>query len=165
MDVLDSIKQILVNYGINVKETVQHPIILYTFYKCEEIGHVQMSTSTEMEEEIPVIRVMHLFVEERYRGMGYSKLLLLYGLYMFRNQYPNIQLSALDDVSDTSNTPCNNLYWKCGYVPKDTYLKEKETMMTLPHYLKQTQCEMILKFNSIIHKYFIQDILWNTQLV
>ena len=157
MNILDSIKHRLADYGITVKETVRHPIILYTFYKGEEIGYVQMSKSTEMiEEEIPVIRVMNLFIEERYRGMGYSKLLIIYGIYMFRNLYPEIQLSALDDDSDAAHTPCNNLYWKCGYVPKDS---SNETILPLPQYLLQTQSEMILYFESTIHKHFIDNLL------
>jgi GNAT superfamily N-acetyltransferase len=148
----------MATYGLTVKETVRHPIILYTFYKGEEIGYVQMSKSTEMieEEEIPVIRVMNIFVEERYRGMGYSKLMIVYGIYMCRNQYPEIQFSALDDDSDAAHTPCKNLYWKCGYVPKDNL---KETILLLPKYLRQTQSEMILDFDSIMHKDFINNLL------
>ena len=162
MDVLNNIKRMLVKYGITVEETVQHTIVLYTFYKGDEIGYIQMSKSTEdiMEEEIPVIRVMNIFVEERYRGMGYSKLMIVYGIYMFRNQYHEIQFSALDDDSDAATTPCNNLYWKCGYVPKDTYLKENIMIpYTFPKYLRQTQSEMILDFDSVMHKDFI-DILY-----
>ena len=158
MAVLDNIKRMLMKYGITVEETVHNLIVLYTFYKGDEIGYVQMSKSTEMmeEEEIPVIRVMQIFVEERYRGMGYSKLMMIYGVYMFRKQYPEIQFSALDDDSDAATTPCNNLYWKCGYVPKDTYLKEN-TMIPLPKYLQQTQSEMILDFDSVMHKDFIRE--------
>jgi len=162
MGVLDNIKRMLVKYGITVEETVQNLIVLYTFYKGGEIGYIQMSKSTEMmEEEIPVIRVMNIFVEERYRGMGYSKLMIVYGIYMFRKEYPEIQFSALDDDSDAATTPCNNLYWKCGYVPKDTYLKENIMIpYTFPKYLRQTQCEMILDFDSVMHKDFIDTLYY-----
>ena len=144
--------------GITVKEKVVGQIVLYTFYKSEIIGYVQMSKSTEtMVEEIPVIRVMNLFVEERFRGMGYSKLIIVYGIYMFRNQYPEIHFSALDDDSDASTTPCNNLYWKCGYVPKDTYSKEN-VEYKLANYAEQIQSEMILDFDSVMHKSFMDNL-------
>jgi hypothetical protein len=121
-----------------------------------------MSKSTEMmEEEIPVIRVMNLFVEEIHRGMGYGNLMMVYGIYMFRNQYPEIQFSALDDDSDAATNPSNNLYWKCGYVPKDTYLKENIMIpYTFPKYLRQTQSEMILDFDSITHNYFMDHLYY-----
>jgi hypothetical protein len=103
---------------------------------------------------------MNIYVEERFRGMGYSKLMIIYGIYMFRNKYPHIELSALDDDSDAALTPYKNLYWKFGYVPKDTYTKENVTKIyTLANYAPQKQSEMILDFDSEMHKRFITQTL------
>jgi len=157
---LDTLRSKLTKHGIVVKETVVNEITVYTFYKDCEIGNIQMAKSTEMmEEEIPVIRVMFIYVEELYRGKGYSKLILTYGIYMFREKYPEIQFSALDDDSSAASTPSHNLYWKFGYVPKDTYLKTNVTKLyKLSNKLKQTQSEMILDFDSAMLKRFILDL-------
>ena len=158
---LDMLHRKLTIYGIVVEETVVNDITMYTFYKDDIIGNIQMVKSIEMigEEETPVIRVMYIYVEELQRGKGYSKLMITYGIYMFREKYPEIQLSALDDDSDAASTPSTNLYWKFGYVPKDTYLKTKvNKLYKIPKYLKQTQTEMILDFDSSMMKRFILDL-------
>ena len=154
---LETVKHTLINCGIVVQETVVNEITMYAFYKDSVIGNIQMAKSTEMmEDETQVIRVMNIYVEESCRGKGYSKLMLTYGIYMFRDKYPEIQFSALDDDSDAASTPSQNLYWKFGYVPKDTYLKTNvKQLYKLPKHLKQTQCEMILDFDSAMMKRFI----------
>jgi len=147
-----------------IQEIVEHEITQYIFYKdSHEIGNIQLSKSTEMieqvdDEETPVIRIRYIYVEEPFRGKGYSKKMIAYGLSMFRDKYPDIQFSALDDDSDAANTPYQNIYWKFGYVPKDTYRKNVNQTGELPKYLKQEQCEMILDFDSSRFKKMIHDI-------
>ena len=149
--------------GFVIRETVEDEIVMYTFYKDScEIGNIQMAKSTEMieqvdDEETPVIRLRYIYVEEPYRGKGYSKIMIAYGLCMFREKYPEIQFSALDDDSDAALTPSKNIYWKFGYVPKDTYQNINKTD-ELEDYAEQTQCEMILDFESSRFKKMIRDI-------
>ena len=164
MDTLKVINKTIIDAGIVIQEYTEGEIVAYTFYKNNNLlGNIELSRSTEMieqlnDEEIPVIRLRNIYVEDVFRGKGYSKLLIAYGIYMFREKYPDIQFSALDDDSDAATTPYKNLYWKFGYVPKDTYTK-KIKKYKLARYAKQEQPEMILDFDSVIMKEFINNLI------
>jgi hypothetical protein len=134
--------------GITVKEMSQDNIVRYDFYVgSREIGDIQLAESTEMvehlfTEEIPVIRLRNIYINEDCRGKGYSKLMIIYGIYTFREKFPDIQYSALDDDSDAALTPSKNLYWKFGYVLRDTPTE------ALPDSIPIIQSELLLDFKS-----------------
>jgi hypothetical protein len=144
--------------GISVKE-MQRGIVRYDFYVgSQEIGNIQLAESTEMvehlsTEEIPVIRLLNIYINEECRGKGYSKLMMIYGIYTFREKFPHIQYSALDDDSDAALTPSKNLYWTFGYVLRDMPTD------TLPDFIKPTQSELLLDFKSKRMSKFIDDVL------
>jgi hypothetical protein len=146
--VLESLHKKMNTLGITVKEMSQGNIVRYDFYVgTREIGDIQLSESTEMVEhlstdEIPVIRLRNIYINEECRGKGYSKLMIIYGIYTFREKFPDIQYSALDDDSDAALTPSKNLYWNFGYVLRDT------PTLTLPDCIPAIQSELLLDFKS-----------------
>lgn len=68
---------------------------------------------------VDTIDVGSLVVNEPYRGRGLALLLLIYGLCYFKNLYPNIKYSVLDDVSDGADLMTRNIYARLGYEQRD----------------------------------------------
>ena len=72
--------------------------------------HMRRSTL----DRAPVIKITSIVVEEDYKGQGFGKLILIYGLCVISQKYDNIIYAKLDDISDKRDDMLN-LYSILGF--------------------------------------------------
>lgn len=99
--------------------------------KVRSAGHIQLGPSQDdlylatnrlRSTEPTTVNTMNVFsflVEKKFRNRGLARLLLIYGLCYFKDLYPEIDYSVLDDASDGSTMMTGNVYAPLGYEPLD----------------------------------------------
>ena len=159
-------KAIIQTKSLHIEETVHEQrcgslLSKFTLFQDDtEIGNIQVMVSSaiidDVEVEIPAILVKWIEINDAFKGRGYSKILLLYGILQYKIRFPYIKYAMLDDDSDACITPSKNVYWKMGFVPATRIHSDEE--IDLPITIKQDGPEMLLTFKSSRLYRFLNDV-------
>jgi GNAT superfamily N-acetyltransferase len=87
--------------------------------------HKETVRSGKRRIDVYAHQILSLGVEEPYRGRGFAKRLMIYGMCKMMQTAPSVQWWVLDDDSDASD-PAHNIYTSFGFEPVEPSGPERQ---------------------------------------